>query len=66
MKNRVESLDRLRGIMCLLITFFTHCEIFNPIWGYISRCVEIFITISGLGMAYAYKKKSYAIFCSSY
>lgn len=56
MKERIKSLDGLKGIACLLIAFFYH---YFPLDGEIRRLgprlVEVFFAISGFGFAYVYK-----------
>ena len=60
MKKRIESIDGLRGLACILIAFV--CHYLDAVPGskylhYTGHMVELFIAISGFGMAYAFKDR---------
>lgn len=71
-KNRISSLDALRGIFCFIIIFGIHYDwiftggygmtfpfqnILYPIQKYGFYGVEFFFMLSGFGIAGSYKKK---------
>lgn len=69
-KERIYSLDALKGLACLIIAFLWHYQNMQPLglgeplqqyFGFFYRYgkyfVELFFMISGFTMAYCYKKK---------
>lgn len=69
-RERIKSIDSLRGIACCIIAFFWHYQnmqpksagvplygIFHSFYDYGQYFVELFFMISGFVMAYCYREK---------
>lgn len=55
--KRINSINGLKGILCLVIAYIAHTYSITGFGKYSNLTVELFVAISGFGMAFSYKYK---------